>query len=177
MHTLIIMGKPGQGKTLLIMALLWKLAVAYKTKGGLQIPYFIKTGAWDTLVKTDGAGLMRPYVPFTIDDFTPNRRPRAHHEKMSIDELKKATMVQTSGGVETVGGRGSDISIKPHQFRAFSSNAGSVREWFIELDPGGYVKIPPMHVDSRMPDARISTPTASTAAWPLHCVRKVVRNP
>jgi hypothetical protein len=142
MFTLIPMGRPGDGKSLISQALLWRIAEKEAHFGRLPRPYFIKTTKFDTLSDACREGLMQQFVGILVDDFTPSMKPRPHAAIIDVDELKHATLVQFQNGVEAMGAREKDVKFAPNEPRIFPTNASSIYEWYPQVDPSFCIHIP-----------------------------------
>jgi hypothetical protein len=142
LYTLIPMGRPGDGKSLISQAILWRIAEKEAHFNRLPKPSFIKTTKFDTLSDACREGLMKPYIGILVDDFTPSMKPRPHASVIDVDELKHATLVQFQHGVEAMGAREKDIKFAPNQPRIYPTNSSDIHEWYPQVDFYRRIKIP-----------------------------------
>ena len=90
-YTLVILGKPGLGKTPCAQALCAHIAKRLQKYN----QYYILVGTVDGLSKAQAQGLQADNVPIVLDDCTP-ALPRGSRPAMTAEELKHNTNVVTS---------------------------------------------------------------------------------
>ena len=121
-HSLLIIGRPGLGKTPVCRRLAATIACALQS---CQEPYFCQTATIDALRSI--AGTLTADVPLILDDYTPSGCGRT-----TLDHIKHVLTVTQR---EVLQARYDDISLPPGP-RLVPSNALTPADWLSAITVG-----------------------------------------